>query len=330
MSGFPCDNARVLAQVLGRGLKMAEIATQSDDSGLKIGQLQLHSVVQPDRLPPMLFLAALVHGILIIGITFNAVLGNEFKDAISLEVTIVADPDRRIDAPEEASYLAQASQRGAGNTQDATRPSAPMQSDSPFSNPGATDGDSLLDARTHDRVADQLIATRRDDALEVSDHPRDRPRVEQSTAIALESGSETGFPLPRDDEANLRIRDDNPRQLLTSVDTKESNIAGYLDRWKRRIETIGVNYFPDRGITQGLTGSPTLEVTIDASGQLGEVIVRNSSGSKIIDQAALNILHRGAPFEPFPETIRVDFDQLRFAYKWKFSEVGAETTASAN
>ena len=319
-----------MAQVLSRGLEMAELATQSDDFLANFGQPQLHAVARPDRLPPMLFLAALVHGILIIGITFKAVLGNEFKDAISLEVTIVADPDRRIEAPKEASYLAQASQRGAGNTQDATRPSAPLQSDSPFANPGATDGDSLLDAHANDSVADQLIATRRDEQHQVADHPRDAPQPDESTAIALESGTETSLPLPRDDEANLRIRGDNPRQLLTSVDTKESTIAGYLDRWKRRIETIGMNYFPERGITQGLSGSPTLEVTIDASGQLGEVLVRSSSGSKIIDQAALNILHRAAPFEPFPEAIRVDFDQLRFAYKWKFSEVGAETTASTN
>lgn len=303
---------------------------QSNDAGLNLGQLGLQAVARPDRLPSMLFLAALVHGILIIGITFKAVLGDEFRDAISLEVTIVADPDRRIEAPEEASYLAQASQQGAGNTQEATRPSAPLQSNSPLDNAGAADGDSLLDARSHDRVADELLAARAEQAQQVTDLPRDLPRPEQSTAIALESGIEASLPLPRDDEANLRIRHDNPRQLLTSVDTKESNIAGYLDRWKRKIETIGVSYFPEKGITQGLTGSPTLEVTIDASGQLGEVIVRNSSGSRIIDQAALNILRRAAPFEPFPESIRIDFDQLRFAYKWQFSEVGAETTASAN
>ena len=153
---------------------------------------------------------------------------------------------------------------------------------------------------------------------------------EESTAIALESGVDTTWPLPRDDEANLRIRDDDPRQLFTSVDTKESSIAGYLDRWKRKIETIGVKYFPEKGVMQGLTGSPTLEVTINASGQLDTVVVRNSSGSKILDQAALNILRRAAPFDPFPEAIRVDYDQLTFAYKWQFREIGVGATASAN
>jgi periplasmic protein TonB len=60
-------------------------------------------------------------------------------------------------------------------------------------------------------------------------------------------------------------------------------------------------------------------VTINSSGQLDEVIVRRSSGSKVLDQAALNILRRAAPFDPFPEAIRADYDRLRFAYMWKFS-----------
>ena len=50
--------------------------------------------VAPDRLPAMLFLAALIHGIVIIGVTINASFVNQFADAISLEVTIVADPDQ--------------------------------------------------------------------------------------------------------------------------------------------------------------------------------------------------------------------------------------------
>ena len=164
----------------------------------------------------------------------------------------------------------------------------------------------------------------------MSDQPRDDPQQEEAVAIALESGVDVSMPLPRDDESNPSIRDDNPRELVTSVDTRESVIAGYLDRWKRKIETIGVKYFPEKGIMQGLTGSPTLEVTISASGQLEDVVLRQSSGSRILDQAALNILRRAAPFDPFPQAIRLDYDQLRFAYKWQFSEVAMSTTASAN
>ena len=59
-----------------------------------IEEIQLVAAVVPDRLPAMLFLAALIHGILIIGITFNPYVLDQFADAISLEVTIVADPDQ--------------------------------------------------------------------------------------------------------------------------------------------------------------------------------------------------------------------------------------------
>ena len=105
--------------------------------------------IVPDRLPAMLFLAALIHGILIIGVTFNAQIANPFADAISLEVTIVADPDQQIDRPDEAQYLAQASQEGGGNITDQIRPSAPLQSAIPVDNQGIDEGTALTDRALH-------------------------------------------------------------------------------------------------------------------------------------------------------------------------------------
>jgi protein TonB len=305
---------------------MSEILTISDD----IGQVGLDRGPVPDRLPPMLFLAALIHGILIIGITFNAVLDGEASESISLEVTIVADPENQIERPEKAEYLAQASQQGGGNTQEQVRPSAPLRSEVPIDNIGDEIGDSLTESSLFKDTADQLLATRAEQDRSIADKPRNDPATDESNAIFLESGVVQTLPLPNEDKANLLIHDQDLRELVTSVDTKESNIAGYLQTWKTKIETIGVKYFPEKGAMQGMTGSPTLEVTISASGQLAEVVVRNSSGSRIIDQAALNILRRAAPFDPFPEAIRVDYDQLRFAYKWQFNEIGVSSTARVN
>ena len=283
-----------------------------------------------DRLPAMLFLAALIHGILIIGITFNSVIGEPFADAISLEVTIVADPDQAIDRPEEAEYLAQASQEGGGNTSEQVRPAAPLQSASPVDNVGKEQGESLIDATTHDTSADQVLTTRQDRDRKVSDIPREQPQPDSLTAIALEKGAETTLPLPQEDRATMLITDDDPRQLVVSADTSESSVAAYLDSWKRRIEAVGDAYFPELDDLNGVTGSPTLEVSIDASGNLEEVIIRKSSGSTILDQAALDILRRASPFDPFPQDIAVDYDTLRFAYKWLFSDQLEAATASVN
>ena len=282
----------------------------------------------PDRLPGMLFLAALIHGILIIGVTFNAAFDDQFADAISLEVTIVADPDQRIDRPDEAEYLAQASQQGGGNTTEQVRPSAPEESQSPIDNVGAEDGDAFVDSTTHEQASDELLATAQQQDLKIMDDPRQDPQPDNSTALALRSGNEQTLPLPQEDQATLLIHDNDPRQLVISADTRESNIAGYLDNWKRRIEAVGDEYFPELGNLDGLTGSPTLEVSIHANGELADVIIRKSSGSAVLDQAALDILRRASPFDPFPSEVRAEYDSLRFAYKWLFGEDVVPATAS--
>ena len=295
-----------------------------------IDEMVLNRLPVQDRLPPMLFLAALIHGILIIGITFNSVLGDEFADAISLEVTIVADPDSNALKPDRAEYLAQANQQGAGNTQEQSRPSARAESIVPVDNIGTEDGNSREASTAVEQFSDQLLSARAEQDFKVSEDPRENPSMEESTAANLEAGIEITMPLPQDDSPNPFIRDDNPRELVTSVDTKESTIAGYLSRWKTKIETVGIKYFPEEALADGATGSPTLEVTISASGQLQEVLVRRSSGSKALDQIALSILRRAAPFDPFPEAVRLDYDQLRFAYKWQFNHTNMQATARAN
>ncbi|MDJ0758789.1 MAG: energy transducer TonB [Woeseiaceae bacterium] len=291
-------------------------------------ELRLPTVQTPDRLPAMLFLAALIHGVLIIGIGFNPELPRHFAEAISLEVTIVADPDQVIDRPDRAEYLAQASQEGGGNTMEQTRASAPLRNESPLDNLGDEDGNHFIDTRTLEQRADELIAAQSPSSQRVRDDNRMDPKPEQLTAQMLESGQDITLPLPQEPDATLKIHDDK-RQLIISADTRESNIAAYLDSWKRRIERVGEQYFPD--VAAGLSGSPTLEVSIDASGELSAVVIRKSSGSRILDEAALDILERASPFDPFPPEVRAEYDELRFAYKWLFGDGQMATTvASAN
>ena len=288
----------------------------------------LETPARQDRLPPMLFLAALIHGILIIGVTFNAVIGEFYADAVSLEVTIVADPDKSFDRLDDAMYLAQASQEGSGNTEDQARPSAPLESNVPLDNLGAEDGDALDDTVAQNRATDERISTVSDEDIFVQNDRRMEQTELTTRALAMESGADTTLPLPKDASSNFLIRDKNRRQIVISADTRESKIAGYVDRWKRKIESVGSRYLPAQIALQGLSGSPTLEVTIAASGELSEVVIRRTSGSTVLDQAALNILERAAPFEPFPEAVRVDHPELNFVYKWRFSATGA--TAAAN
>ena len=285
-----------------------------------LDELRLRAPEVPDRLPAMLFLAALVHGILIIGVTFNPQLTNPFADAISLEVTIVADPDQQIDRPDEAAYLAQASQEGGGNITDQIRPSAPLQSAMPADNRGVEDGNALTDAKAHERSADEVLTTRNTADQQVDVDPRTDPQQQDSVAIAMEAGAEATLPLPQEDTATFLLTDDDPQQLIISADTRESVAAAYLDAWKRRIEAVGAAYLPELGRMENLTGSPTMLVRISKTGELIEVHVSRSSGSPVLDLASMDIIQRASPFDEFPAAMADEYDKVAFEYKFLFKE----------
>ena len=295
---------------------MANVALQTDP----LDELRLVAPAVPDRLPAMLFLAALIHGILIIGITFNPELANEFAGAISLDVTIVANPDQQIDRPDEAAYLAQASQQGGGNTTEQVRPTAPLQSAMPVDNDGQEDGTAVLDAEAHARSADEVLATDNTSDRLVEIAPRTDPKQETSTAIAMEAGNEVTLPLPQEEDATMLIRDEEPRQLLISADTRESAAAAYLDNWKRRIEAVGADYLPQLNNVGSISGSPTLLVTISSNGELLDAVVSRTSGSTILDLASKDIIQRASPFNEFSEEMLVEFDSVAFEYKFLFTE----------
>ncbi len=295
-----------------------------------LDELQLVTPAVPDRLPAMLFLAALVHGVLIIGVTFNAELADRFANVIALEVTIVANPDQQIDRPDDAEYLAQASQEGGGNTAEQVRASAPLQSAMTVDNDGTEDGTALVDADTHQQSADEVLASQDASDRQVEIEPRTDPQTENSIAIVMEAGNEVTLPLPQEDPASMLIHADEPRQLIISADTRESVIATYLDNWKRRIEAVGASYLPQLGDLDNITGSPTLMVRIDVTGELLEAVIRKSSGSTILDLAALDILQRASPFNPFPPEISAEYDTVRFEYKWLFAGQLVTSTRDAD
>jgi protein TonB len=134
--------------------------------------------------------------------------------------------------------------------------------------------------------------------------------------------------LLADPDTATVIPDANPRELVVSANTRESRIAGYLNSWKMKVERIGTLNFPNASQLATIHTYPVLEVASGANGDQKDVVVRNTSGYANHDQAAMEILRIAAPFEPFPQRLRDDYDTLRFAYEWRFGQgAGGRVTA---
>ena len=271
-----------------------------------------------DKLPPMLFVSALLWAILILGITFEAGVLTDSGDTTSLEVTIVAQ-QKQPAPPEKADYIAQEDQQGHGNTREAVdSPAASAQvgaAEPPAAQPGPVQSESapgtliaqaLLTSSGGERVQYQP-----DDPSEIAD---DTARLAQS----MPAGIDQTLPLPENIDPSVLIQDDNPRHLVVSVNTKRSDLAPYLSAWKRRVERSGTQSFINNLEASGRDGSPIIAVSILPDGTLANTEILRSSGDRVLDQAALVIVNRAAPFAPFPGQIAEARDMLRFAYKFRF------------
>src|SRR5690606_6672178 len=95
---------------------------------------QLAQVSSAERLITTLFFAVLLHGIVILGVRFTGEEASS-QTGSTLEVTLVNTS--RNELPDDADYLANASQKGAGNTEERARPQSAMSSPDEFALDGA-------------------------------------------------------------------------------------------------------------------------------------------------------------------------------------------------
>ena len=68
--------------------------------------------------------------------------------------------------------------------------------------------------------------------------------------------------------------------------------------------------------------------SVGASGDLSDAVISKTRGSTVLDLAALDILQRASPFNPFPPEIAAEYDTVRFEYKWLFADQLIPTTAN--
>jgi protein TonB len=272
-----------------------------------------------DRMLTTLFLAALFHGIVILGVTFSAKNSADAdSDAPALEVVLVNGDAPAAARNPNARYIAQRTQLGAGNSLNAERTLIPNSSLMPLDRPGVQGGEGISAQRVGEDLGDdQLIATHAPSVKILYFAAATADQQAAQMPELLEKRPDLGM-APNDDGIELRMRGEAKHQLWIAADTRESDVAVYLDSWRRKIERVGTVNFPDVARRRKLSGTPVIEVTIGADGRLLKTIVRRSSGHAEIDEAAMRILKLAAPYDRFPGALGAKHDEIRIAYEWQF------------
>lgn len=262
--------------------------------------------------------SAAVHG-MVLSTQFVQINPNLFEDP-NLPMEVVLVNAKSADSPLNPDALAQANLAGGGNTDEDRRLKSPLPASSK-SQTGAEEA--ALQARVAEleQQAKSLLTQLKPDA-ELQNKSLSVPPTPVQPTIDTSQLNQQAREM-----ANLQARisqqwdeyQKRPKRAFVGANVREYAFARYVEDWVTKVERIGNQRYPEAARRQGIYGSLKLTVSIYASGEIEKVEIDRSSGSKILDTAAMNIVGQAAPYAAFPDDMRKKADILSITRTWTFT-----------
>jgi len=260
-----------------------------------------------------LILSLMIHAaLLLLRIANPAAFDRILRDS-PLEVVLVNASST--EQPLKAEVIAQRNLAGGGNTEN-ERATSPL----PVS-PLNTTGDAVEDARRQlERLQEQQIqllaqVKRELAALSTADNRRGKG---DPAAAADQERHRQLLAMLAQIEKRINAENAKPRRRYISPAAREGVHALYYDTLRHRIEQVGTRNFPEHN-GQKLYGELSMMITVSVDGQVLDTEIVTSSGNRILDRRAMTIARGAAPFGPFTQAMRREYDQLIFVSRFRFT-----------
>ncbi len=208
-----------------------------------------------------------------------------------------AAPVERPDAPAPAKPTARAlhAQRAPAQHRVYTKPTPiPAPKSRPEPKPDAVVKPDASPAPPATRVAQRAPKPA------VRPEPTAPPQPTQTVdAATLVSRSLAMASLSAQIDQKLQAYAKRPRRHWITASTREHAYASYMEAWRLKVERIGNLNYPDEARRRKLSGNLLLDVALNPDGTVNEIVLRRSSGHKVLDDAAVRIVKLAAPFAIF-------------------------------
>jgi protein TonB len=233
-----------------------------------------------------------------------------------LDVVLVNSKTRS--KPVQADVLAQANLDGGGDTDFDRRAKSPL----PVLQPPERGADlKQANRRVQEMEARQrqLLSQLQSRKEIASGDPQ--PQAEPKSQVSGADLAESALIIARM-EAQIAHQIDEynkrPRKTFVGARAVEVRYALYVEDWRQKIERIGNLNYPESARGR-IYGSLRLTVSINSDGTLAAMDLERSSGYKILDAAAQQIVRLAAPYAKFPPDIRKETDILVITRTWHFA-----------
>jgi protein TonB len=268
-----------------------------------------------DSLLIALFIAVIVHIVLILGMNFTTPQPENINK--SIDITLINTPSKK--APEKANFLAQENQLGAGET--TKKPELPAKKLPSQGNNQVKQIKKTAPEESKPKVAQKIITQQKAEKkvvtaskTAVTNQSEKRPQL---TAESLQQqltqlGTEIRQSQPSADQTKIKFVD--------SVSAHKYVAAQYMKDWESKVERTGNLNYPEVAAKKNFSGTLTMDVGINADGSIYSIRINRSSGNPALDEAAKKIVRMSAPFAPLPLELRKELDVLVITRVWKFSD----------
>jgi len=263
-----------------------------------------------------LVLAIGLHALLLLGISFGVTLNSSPRLADTLDVVLVKW--RSESEPDEADYLAQATQKGGGETTEKSRPSQPVSGELPTLQQGQDSVQSTAAMPVPEQEVQEVVVLESESETAPDLTRVEQPDTEQPSAAHLMRQSLDMASLQPELSRQRQWQSKLPRREFISANTREYEFASYMSAWVSKVERIGNMNYPYALRRKKLHGDLVLTVGIKQNGTVESVDIMRSSGVREIDQAAVDIVQLAAPYSPLPDNITDRVDILHITRTWRF------------
>jgi protein TonB len=263
-----------------------------------------------------LVLAIGLHALLLLGVSFGITLNPSPRLADTLDVVLVKW--RSESEPDEADYLAQATQKGGGETTEKSRPSQPVSGELPTLQQGQDSVQSTAAMPVPEQEVQEVVVLESESETAPDLTRVEQPDTDHPSAAHLMRQSLDMASLQPELNRQRQWQSKLPRREFISANTREYEFASYMSAWVSKVERIGNMNYPYDLRRKKLHGDLVLTVGIKQNGTVESVDIMRSSGVREIDQAAVDIVQLAAPYSPLPDNITDHVDILHITRTWRF------------
>lgn len=165
----------------------------------------------------------------------------------------------------------------------------------------------------------QETTTNTDDRFTGTQSPNDPLPAQQNTGTGSFGSSATG------EKIGNHGHEPSSQQVPDAGNAHSQSQADETEIWHNYTKSLSAHFkkykhYPEMARKQRLTGTVIVSIEIHSDGSIDDVQIAQSSGSAMLDQAALQSVRRASPAPSFPRGVQAESRKVTIPYRFQITD----------